>query len=139
MIEVALSLPEARWILDRMGLTPREPSPLREPLQGTAPAPEGSPAYRKLEADLAARGLVLEGAPNPFVGTALAFAAAPERVWSLVLFGPGGAEAFHLAEKEGTAVEVVRGPLGLRLRFPLSAEEAEGWVALRSRGGAHGS
>jgi hypothetical protein len=139
MMDLSLSLSEARWILDRMGIEPRDPSPLREPLEGTAPAPEDSPAARKIEADLRARGLVVGDAPNPFAATALAFAATPERVFCLALFGPGGAEAFHLVEKDGAAVEVVREPGGLRLRFPLDPDEAEAWVDLRTRGGGHGS
>ncbi|MGC8762803.1 MAG: ESX secretion-associated protein EspG [Acidobacteriota bacterium] len=139
MIELTLSLSEARWILDRMGIEPRDPSPLREPLEGTAPAPEGSPAFQTIEAGLRARGLAGGGSPNPFAAAALVFAATPQRVYTLALFGPGGAEAYHLAEREGSAVEVVRGPGGLRLRFPLDAADVESWVALRTKGGGHGA
>lgn len=139
MIEVTLSLSEARWILDRLGIAPRDPSPLREPLEGTVPPPQDSPASKKIEADLRSRGFLIGEVPNPFTAAALAFAAAPERVFSLALFGPGGAEAYHLAQKEGAAVEVVREPSGLRLRFPLDAGEVEAWVALRTAGGGHGT
>lgn len=137
MIEHALDLAEARWILQALGMEPSEASPLRDPLSAVSEVPKGSPAEEKVVRGLQGRGLVTRsGAPNPFAAAALAWLASPEKVWCLALFGPGGAETAHLAFREGSAVECRREPGGLRLRYPLPEEEAAAWLALRAEGGS---
>lgn len=138
MIEHTLDIAEARWILQALGLEPSESSPLSEPLSDVPEVPKGSPAEEKVVKGLRSRGLVTrQGAPNPFAGAALTWLASPEKVWCLVLFGPGGAETAHLAFRQGSAVECRRETGGLRLRYPLPEEEAEAWLKLRAGGGSH--
>jgi hypothetical protein len=140
MIEARLSLPEARWMLQLMNLGPSPDSPLRDPLALVAEVPGGSSVESELAGALTARGLLLPGRRvNPFAAAALRWLAQPEVVWSLALFGRGGAEAIHLAFREGAAVECRRGPSGLRLRFPLPANEAREWLALQVEGGRRGA
>lgn len=140
MIETRLSLSEARWVLQTLGLEPSQDSPLRDPLAVVAEAPPGSTAESKLAEALAARGLLLPGRRiNPFVAAALRWLARPEVVWNLALFGGGGAEAVHLVFGEGAAVECRREPAGIRLRFPLPEAEARGWLDLQVGGGRHGA
>lgn len=137
MIETRLLASEARWLLDSLGLTPREPSPLTEALASIDPVPSDSPAAGAAAAALHRRGIVSSaGSANPFVATALAWLAAPERVWSLSVFGPGGAELVHLAFRDGAAVECRRGSDELVLRYPFAADEATGWLE-RHAGGPH--
>lgn len=136
MIETRLTLVEAKWALQRLGAVPSEDSPLRDPLAGIGEIPEGSPAEARLMKDLASKALLSSsGAPNPFLAAALLWLAQPDRVWSLSLFGPGGAEVLHLAFREGSCVEVRRSSAGFRLRYPLAADEAASWLELRTRGG----
>jgi hypothetical protein len=138
MIEHVLDLAEARWILQVLGLEPAPDSPLRDALSAVPEVPKGSPAEDKVIQGLQGRGLVTRaGAPNPFASAALVWLASPEKVWCLALFGPGGAEAVHLAFREGSAVECRRELGGLRLRYPLPEEDAAAWLKLRAEGGGH--
>jgi hypothetical protein len=140
MIEISLTLAEARWVLQSSGITPRMPSPILEPVEAVPEIPPSSPAETGLVQALQARGLAGPGgAPNPFLSAALEWLSVPDRVWSLSLFGRGGAEMVHLALKEDAAVECRRSADGFRLRFPVPASEAEEWLSLRLRGGAHGA
>jgi hypothetical protein len=140
MIEARLSLSEARWMLELINLEASPDSPLRDPLAVIAEVPGGSTVEAKLAEALTARGLLLSGRRvNPFAAAALKWLAQPEIVWSLALFGRGGAEAVHLAFREGTAVECRRGPSGLRLRFPLPEGEAREWLAFQVEGGRRGA
>lgn len=140
MIETRLSLSEARWMLQTLKLEPSSDSPLRDPLAVVAEVPEGSTVEVKLAEALTARGLLLPGRRiNPFAAAALKWLAQPEVVWNLALFGRGGAEAVHLAFREGAAVECRREPSGLRLRFPLPETEARGWLGLQVGGGRRGA
>jgi hypothetical protein len=136
MIEHALDLAEARWILQTLGLQPSGDSPLLDPLSSVPEVPKGSPAEEKVVKRLQARGLATrEGSPNPFAAAALTWLASPQKVWCLSLFGPGGAELVHLAFREGSAVECRRDASGVRLRYPLPEEDALAWLSLRTGGG----
>lgn len=140
MIEARLSLSEARWMLQLMTLEPTPESPLRDPLAVVAEVPGGSTVEAKLAEALTTRGLLLSGRRvNPFVAAALKWLAQPEVVWNLALFGRGGAEAVHLAFRDGTAVECRREPSGLRLRFPLPESDARQWLADQVEGGRRGA
>ncbi len=140
MIEATLNPTQARWLLQTLGLEPSPDSPLRDPVAGAGDVPAGSSAEGQLLSELAARGVLLaDRRVNPFVAAALRWLASPERVWTLSLFGRGGAEVVHLAFREGSAVECRRSPEALRLRFPLAEEEARAWVASRMAGGSHGA
>jgi hypothetical protein len=137
MIETRLTASEARWLVDNLGLTPGEPSPLAEVLATIDPVPPASPAAGAAVAALRQRGIVdSSGSPNLFVATALAWLSDPERVWSLSVFGPGGAQLVHLAFRSGAAVECRRGPDDLTLRYPFAADEATSWLE-RHAGGPH--
>lgn len=140
MIETRLSLSEARWMLQALDLEPSSNSPLHDPLAVVAEVPGGSSAEANLAEALTTRGLLLSGRRvNPFAAAALKWLAQPEAVWSLALFARGGAEAVHLAFREGTAVECRRESSGLRLRFPLHESEARGWLDLQVEGGRRGA
>lgn len=140
MIEARLSLSEARWMLQLMTLEPTPESPLRDPLAVVAEVPGGSTVEAKLAEALTTRGLLLSGRRvNPFVAAALKWLAQPEVVWNLALFGRSGAEAVHLAFRDGTAVECRREPSGLRLRFPLPESDARQWLADQVEGGRRGA
>jgi len=140
MIEARLSLSEARWMLQLMTLEPTPESPLRDPLAVVAEVPGGSTVEAKLAEALTTRGLLLSGRRvNPFVAAALKWLAQPAVVWNLALFGRGGAEAVHLAFRDGTAVECRREPSGLRLRFPLPESDARQWLADQVEGGRRGA
>lgn len=139
MIEVRLSLSEARWMCQTLGLEPSSESPLRDPLAVVAEVPAGSTAETKLAEALTARGLLLPGRRvNPLAAAAMEWLARPETVWNLALFGHGGAEAVHLAFREGAAVECRRKASGLQLRFPLPESEAREWLGLQVEGGPRG-
>ncbi len=140
MIEIRLSLAETRWALQRSVIAPRMPSPILEPVEAVPEVPSPSPAESEIVKSLQARGLAgTDGSPNPLLSAALEWLSAPDRVWSLSLFGRGGAEMVHLAMREDAGVECRRSAEGFRLRFPVPASEAEEWLSLRMRGGAHGS
>jgi hypothetical protein len=140
MIEVTLSLTEARWAMARTGIEQPSPdSPLADPLALVEAAPEGSPAEQAVIRGLESRGLALSGGSvNPFLAAALEALAVPEKVWCLSLFGPAGAEMVHLAFKDGDAVECRRSSKGFALRFPLRAAEAKNWLDTRIQGARHG-
>ena len=138
MIEVRLSLAEARWLLGNLGLVPSPDSPLRDPMEGAGEAPAGSTAEANILQGLSERGAVTKDrAVNPFLSAALTWLARPEKVWSLSLMGRGGAEVVHLAFREDAAVECKRDPTGVRLRFPLAGSEGGRWLALHVDGGGH--
>ncbi len=138
MIEVRLSLAEARWLLGTLGLEPAPGSPLGDPMAGAGEAPEGSTAEANILRGLSERGAVTKDrAVNPFLSAALTWLARPEKVWSLSLMGRGGAEVVHLAFREDAAVECRRDPSGVRLRFPLAVSEVGRWLALHVDGGGH--
>jgi hypothetical protein len=140
MIEATLNPTQARWLLQTLGVEPSPDSPLRDPVSGAGEVPPGSTAEGKLVQELASKGLLMpDRRVNPFAAAALRWLASPERVWTLSLFGRGGAEVVHLAFREGSAVECRRSSEGLRLRFPLAEEEARGWVASKMAGGGHGA
>jgi len=140
MIEVRLSLSEARWLCQMLDLKPSADSPLRDPLAVIAEVPAGSTAEAKVAEALTARGLLLAGRRvNPLAAAAMEWLARPEVVWNLALFGRGGAEAVHLAFREGAAVECRREASGLRLRFPLPESEARAWLGLQVEGGPRGA
>jgi hypothetical protein len=140
MIEVRLTLAEARWLMQVMNLNPSGDSPLADPLAGGSEIPPGSTAERRVREGLASRGLLLqENAVNPFVASALRWLAAPEETWSLSLFGRGGASVVHLAFREGVAVECRRDGAGFTLRFPLPETEARTWLSAHWGGGGHGA
>jgi len=140
MIEARLSLSEARWMLQLMNLEPSPDSPLRDPLGVVAEVPGGSSVETKLAEALTTRGLLLSGRRiNPFAAAAMKWLAQPEVVWNLALFGRGGAEAVHLAFREGAAVECRREPSGLRLRFPLPESEAREWLTVQVEGDRRGA
>ena len=140
MIEARLTLAEARWMMQALNLQPSGDSPLAEPLASVAEVPTGSTAESRVKQGLASRGLLLQGnAVNPFAASALRWLAAPQEVWSLSLFGRGGAWVVHLAFREGSAVECRRDGTGFTLRFPLPEMEARAWLAAQMGGGSHGA
>jgi hypothetical protein len=140
MIEVRLSLAEARWLMQAMNLRPSGDSPLADPLASVAEVPAGSTAERRVMEGLASRGLLLHGnVLNPFATSALRWLAAPQEVWTLSLFGRGGACVVHLAFREGAAVECRRDGAGLTLRFPLPEKEARIWLGAQMGAGSHGA
>jgi hypothetical protein len=139
MIEVRLSLAEARWLLQALDLRPSGDSPLADPLAGVAELPGGSSAEARVKEGLASRGiLVAGGTVNPFAAEALRWLAGPEETWALSLFGRGGAALVHLVFREGMAVECRRDAAGFTLRFPLPEAEAREWLRAQMGGGTHG-